>query len=1060
MPIKNVQDAIEVHNHIDKVFSAQPDERAQAIRQLFVEALDFNPDSGQLSLRSAPAGVSLPPTAQRIAVLNGVHVCYVALDISESDRVRKQEAVATARQLANELGDDLLLVFTNTSGSQLHLVHPLFETAQPTLRRMVVERDLPRRTAVQQVANIYSNYLASRSIRDALESAFDVEPVTKRFFAEYKRVFEQAEEFIIESDDDQAADWRMFVQTLFNRLMFVHFLSRKGWLTFDDDTDYLNALWRSYRSRPNETSFYRHRLCPLFFCGLNNPDRPDGYMSSVFGDAPFLNGGLFERTDLDQRTQIDVPDEALRPVLQELFDRFNFTVMESTPFDIEVAVDPEMLGKVFEELVTGRHESGAYYTPRPVVAFMCREALKGHLESHDVGLSPEAIQGFVDERDTTGVSLAAAPKISRALDEITVVDPACGSGAYLLGMLQELVDLQIALFNVGVDTRSLYHLKLHIVERNLYGVDNDDFAVNMAMLRLWLSLAIEYEGDKPEPLPNLDLKIVCGDSLQGPEPIYQLQVVHSKLGDLKTQYMHATEQVAKEDLRICIEAERARVEKVLGGAGAPAGSINWRLDFAEVFETHGGFDVAIANPPYVRHEEIGHIKQLLRDLYSSATTARSDLYCYFYVRAFQVLRADGIHVFVCSNTWLDATYGAKLQHYLLANSHLMNVYESAIERQFSTADVNTIITVLSKSDVSSDALTKFVSFQSPFTLATSDQISRRERIVTRATLEGSLFDQYSSHISPRLSSGKWGGKYLRAPEIYTIFMELASTGIHRLGDLVRGERYLNTGGADGFFVLVDVTPHSPSLMKVTARSKEGNEWGNPEFLIEKDFLRAGYRRSGSPYLQVSESDCHILVIPPDTDTSQYRVSEYITWAEDVGFHARSVTRTQSPWWKPPLQARSGSVILWPRTHSDSHRCYYNPGRLVSLRFFRMHPMDQNMTIPILAILNSTLFAMLKEIHGRRGLGQGALETGLVDMLPLPMPKLEPSVCAQLSAAIQPLLARAVMKLSDEVEETDRQELDRIVLQSYGLAPDVVKDIYYSVSELVLFRQQKAKSLVT
>ena len=137
-----------------------------------------------------------------------------------------------------------------------------------------------------------------------------------------------------------------------------------------------------------------------------------------------------------------------------------FTVMESTPFDIEVAVDPEMLGKVFEELVTGRQATGSYYTPRPVVAFMCREALKGYLESRSDGLSPEAIQKFVDERDTSDIPLNAAPQVSRALDEITVVDPACGSGAYLLGMLQELVDLQIALFNVGVDTRSLHDLKL------------------------------------------------------------------------------------------------------------------------------------------------------------------------------------------------------------------------------------------------------------------------------------------------------------------------------------------------------------------------------------------------------------------------------------------------------------------------------------------------------------------------------------------------------------------------------------------------------------------------
>ena len=169
--------------------------------------------------------------------------------------------------------------------------------------------------------------------------------------------------------------------------------------------------------------------------------------------------------------------------------------MESTPFDIEVAVDPEMLGKVFEELVTGRHESGAYYTPRPVVSFMCREALKGYLKAAIPGCRARPS----NDSWTSATPRAypwRAPAISRALDEVTVVDPACGSGAYLLGMLQELVELQTALFNVGVDARSLYELKLHIIERNLYGVDIDEFAVNIAMLRMWLSLAIEYEGEQ------------------------------------------------------------------------------------------------------------------------------------------------------------------------------------------------------------------------------------------------------------------------------------------------------------------------------------------------------------------------------------------------------------------------------------------------------------------------------------------------------------------------------------------------------------------------------------
>ena len=155
---------------------------------------------------------------------------------------------------------------------------------------------------------------------------------------------------------------------------------------------------------------------------------------------------------------------------------------------------------------------------------MCREALKGYLDGKETGQDQDAIARFVDEHDTSGISLIGAPRVSEALREVTVVDPACGSGAYLLGMMQELIELQTVLYNIGVNTQKIYDLKLEIIQRNLYGVDIDDFAVNIAKLRMWLSLAIDYEGVKPEPLPNLDFKVVCGDSLLGPDPSVGVEV--------------------------------------------------------------------------------------------------------------------------------------------------------------------------------------------------------------------------------------------------------------------------------------------------------------------------------------------------------------------------------------------------------------------------------------------------------------------------------------------------------------------------------------------------------
>ncbi len=729
--MQRLDDARDVERHIEEIFaaasSASRESLGTAVRRLFVEALDFHAANGEVSLAGAAAGMRLPDAAERIAELDGVQVALVRLPASKSGRVRKDAVVAAARALAKDLGDDLLLAVVDERGERLQLVLPSFEGARPTLRRMTVERDLARRTAVQQVSKIYWRYSDSGNIRIALRQAFDVEPVTREFFEAYKRIFAAAEASISGFPNDDN-DRRMFVLTLFNRLMFVYFLQRKGWLHLEEgegkerrrDYDYLNALWNAHQAS-GDSNFYKSRLQPLFFNGLNNPDSRNltRGLDPLIGHVPFLNGGLFERTDPDKVDGVVVPDAIIERVLSELFDRFNFTVMESTPFDIEVAVDPEMLGKVFEELVTGRHSSGAYYTPRQVVSFMCGEALKGYLKGQVPELDDDAVERFVNAHDTDGLGMAQARRIADALAQVTVADPACGSGAYLLGMMQELIELQSALYNAGVDAKSLYELKLEIIQRNLYGVDIDEFAVNIAMLRLWLSLAIEHDGDAPEPLPNLDLKIVQGDSLGGPDPSAGVEVQGTlgqdvervrRLGELKGEYLRESDGGRKQWLRGEIESLKGELRAAMGALERKCGVVDWRVEFAEVFAGRGGFDVAIANPPYVRQELIGSEKAGLAKLdkaalvkqYGDAVVARSDLYCYFYARGLQLLRKGGMHVFVCSNSWLDVSYGAKLQEYLLTNAHVQAIYESAVERQFATADINTIISVVSRNWARSD----------------------------------------------------------------------------------------------------------------------------------------------------------------------------------------------------------------------------------------------------------------------------------------------------------------------------------------------------------------------
>ena len=695
-PVRDLEDVTDVQAHIDRIFNAQPDGRAEAIRQMFVEVLDFNQGRGPVPLSGAPEGVGLPSDAERVAELDGVHVVYVALDSAATNRVRRAEVSEAARLIASDLGDDLLLVFTDRDVSQLQLVLPDLTGSRPTLRRMVVERYLPQRTAVEQIARIYRGPGDARSVPAALAEAFDVEPVTRRFFAEYKRVFEQVEQSVTGFAAGEDDERRLFVQTLFNRLMFVYFLQRKGWLDFRGDKDYLKALWSDHRENPHGADFHTARLRNLFFVGLNNPDSRDltSGAEPLIGTPPFLNGGLFEEGDLDKREGVTVSDEAIEAVLTDLFERFNFTVMESTPFDIEVAVDPEMLGKVFEELVTGRHDSGAYYTPRPVVSFMCREALKRYLSAQAGVLSTEAIAEFVDEHRTATVDLPAARRVAEALNKVTVVDPACGSGAYLLGMMQELVELQDVLYNAGVDAKKLYDLKLEIIQHNLYGVDIDEFAVNIARLRLWLSLAIEYDGAQPEPLPNLDFKILLGDSLLAPGPsagvssrdAASAQMAFgrdpdrmARLDDLKGAHLRARRSEEKDLLVDEIEQIRATLRE--GIEAAPESALDWRVEFAEVFGQRGGFDIAIANPPYgIRIEDR-----------RSTAIKHSDSYTNFLALATEIAPL-GVVAYITPASWETGERFVNFRKFLFSSMALRTLVNLPYD-VFAAAYVDTAITI-------------------------------------------------------------------------------------------------------------------------------------------------------------------------------------------------------------------------------------------------------------------------------------------------------------------------------------------------------------------------------
>ncbi len=552
------------------------------------------------------------------------------------------------------------------------------------------------------------------------QNAFSVKAVTKKFFAEYQHVFAQVKNAVEGIPEGETETRRLYTQRLFNRLMFLRFIEKKGWLTYNGDRNYLRALFNATNDTPDKgageldpsenniplinrtegldpsdntalinrtkgldpsenntplirgaggldpsESFLNDRLYWAFFHGLGNAgDLPEESAAAVErrGEVPFLNGGLFEMQEYDTRNAVNIPNDKFAEILN-LFERYNFTVTESTPLDIEVAIDPEMLGKVFEELVTRREETGSYYTPRSVSSFMCKESLKICLQNKTDETS-ECLQLFVDDSDATDIR--DPEKVLQVLQTLQICDPACGSGAYLLSMMSELLRLREALFkSKNVDPKTIYQRKLDIIQQNLYGVDKDEFAVNIAMLRLWLSLAVDFEGDAPEPLPNLDYKVATGDSLTGPAPqppdeqaSLEEQLIQ-QIQECQADFMVTYVDPDKNRLR----DEIAELKGQLQGWQAGKDVFVWQVEFPEVFQ-EGGFDIVIGNPPYVRQEKIIPIKPVLEQQFPEVYTGTADLYVYFYKRGTELLRADGILTYISSNTFLRVGFGKKLRKFL------------------------------------------------------------------------------------------------------------------------------------------------------------------------------------------------------------------------------------------------------------------------------------------------------------------------------------------------------------------------------------------------------------
>jgi type I restriction-modification system DNA methylase subunit len=481
-----------------------------------------------------------------------------------------------------------------------------------------------------------------------IEEAFSVEAVTKEFYQEYKKLYDRMhdaldelakkEKAIHDEFEAKGVNTVDFAKKLMGQIVFLYFLQKKGWLGVEKDKDWgtgpHNFLRRLADKRYGEyDNFFNDVLEPLFYDTLATDRGHDAWCNRFKCRIPFLNGGLFEplgdynwrKTDISLPNKLFLNSEFFEEGITgtgvlDVFDRYNFTVNEAEPLEKEVAIDPEMLGKVFENLIeeNRRKGLGSYYTPREIVHYMCQESLINYLDTavnKDTKNVPrENIEEFIhlgeqysfyEAAKTAGTKGKDYPEppqsirdharlIDDKLAEITVCDPAVGSGAFPVGMMHEIIHARLALtpyFN-DVGERTPYHFKRHAIQNCLYGVDIDPGAVEIAKLRLWLSLVVDEEDVKQiKPLPNLDYKIVGGNSLLGVEKTVFNERFFRRLEELKPKYFDEADADKKHVYKHEIDG---LIDKLTNGKR----TFDFEIYFSEVFHKRKGFDVVIANPPY------------------------------------------------------------------------------------------------------------------------------------------------------------------------------------------------------------------------------------------------------------------------------------------------------------------------------------------------------------------------------------------------------------------------------------------------------------------------------
>lgn len=693
-----------------------------------------------------------------IDTIDSYHIGFFQYNISRGSVANKRVGLRNlVKSFINPIWgefDAALVVFDSGDHWRLSFICDIKDEATSPKRYTYVfgSDDLLYRTPIERF-----NFLKKKGVSfETLKAAFSVEALSDEFFDKYREQYADFIQYItgkrfvkvgskweekmlgepnvalMQAFNYNEKKIRDYVKKMMGRITFLHFLQRKGWMCGD-----LNYMHNMFENSAYKNDYLDSVLEPLFFGILNTKPTEREILFTKYGwdksllaewkDIPYLNGGLFERDEEDE-PKSRFPAEYFKRLFQ-FFSEYNFTIDENDPNDAEVGVDPEMLGKIFENLLEDNKDKGAFYTPKEIVRYMCQESLIAYLETN-TSIAKDKIRQFVlsPEEGVKDIPENKKPKLLTALKEVKICDPAIGSGAFPMGLLNELLHCREVLSGDHYDRAEI---KKSIIQNNIYGVDIEKGAVDIARLRFWLSIVVDEE--TPSPLPNLDYKIMQGNSLiesfmgvdlskltyekEYKEDKGEISLFDDEKNRLQKTVSHLLSSYyscSDHDRKVTLQQEISdTINKQLEAqAYDPAildklKTINlaennnfflWHTWFSDVFnrDDKEGFDIVIGNPPYVSAVNMartGEEKLLYKQSYPEATGAY-DMYVLFLLLGVKL--SSNIYCWIIPNKLLVADYAKKTLHKLKAECGLEKTIDVSVYDVFKNASVYPIIVLGNK----------------------------------------------------------------------------------------------------------------------------------------------------------------------------------------------------------------------------------------------------------------------------------------------------------------------------------------------------------------------------